>query len=199
VLSRLRASEEGGPFRASSRSTNHTTDHIRVASEKCERASARSWLGYAVGGTGVEPVTSGLSSRENGNDGERRLMPETPQFHKPCGVAGVSAACASRLRFGPLRGVLALRWCRVVSSGNGGVGRSPRPFRRPRRSSTSEPRTSAPPWLDGRSGQVTHSPLWRQTGSGNHDRYDQRMLDSDVDQLAHELTVRCGGRGRSRP
>ena len=43
-----------------SRSTDHATDHIRLSSSKCKGRSGRKRLGYAMGGTGVEPVTSCL-------------------------------------------------------------------------------------------------------------------------------------------
>jgi hypothetical protein len=51
---------------------------------------------FRVERTGIEPVTSGLQSREGRNDAERRSATSEAQSHKPCGIAGTSAAWASR-------------------------------------------------------------------------------------------------------
>jgi hypothetical protein len=43
--------------------------------------------------TGIEPVTSGLQSREGGDDARRRSMTIGPQRHKPRGVPRIPSAC----------------------------------------------------------------------------------------------------------
>jgi hypothetical protein len=42
--------------------------------------------------TGIEPVTSGLQSREGLDDVGRRPATSEAQSHKPCGIAGSSTA-----------------------------------------------------------------------------------------------------------